>query len=221
MAQDLFTSFGRADFPETIRRLDRQFEGSTYSLKSLFRDEENRILGMITESALEDAEGIYRQLYEDYAPLMRFFKDSGLPAPKALSMVAEFILSKSLRSAFEREPFDLGLIESLLEEAKKEGVTLDAATLEFSIRKRLERMSKAFSADPTDLSKLQELASAVSLLKSLPFQVNLWTVQNICYEIFQSSYEELRNRAGNGDETAQAWVNHFKPLAESLSFRIP
>jgi hypothetical protein len=176
---------------------------------------------MIAESALEDVEGIYRQLYEDYAPLMRFFKDSDLPAPKALSMVAEFILSKSLRSAFEREPFDLGLIESLLEEAKKEGVTLDAATLEFSIRKRLERMSKAFSADPTDLSKLQELASAVSLLKSLPFQVNLWTVQNICYEIFQSSYEELRNRAGNGDETAQAWVNHFKPLAESLSFRIP
>ena len=221
MAQDLFTSFDRADFPETIRRLDRQFEGSTYSLKSLFRDEENRILGMITESALEDVEGIYRQLYEDYAPLMRFFKDSGLPSPKALSMVAEFILSKSLQGAFERKSFDIGLVESLLEEAREEGVTLDAATLEFSIRKRLERMATAFSADPTDLSKLQELSSAVSLLKSLPFKVNLWTVQNICYEIFQSSYAEFRNRAENGDETAQAWVNHFKPLAESLSFRIP
>ncbi len=221
MAQNLFSSFERADFPETIRRLDRQFEGSTYSLKFLFRDEEHRILGMITESALEDAEGIYRQLYEDYAPLMRFFKDSDLPTPKALSMVAEFILSKSLRNAFEREPFDLELIESLLEEAREEGVTLDAATLEFSIRKRLERMAKAFSADPTDLSRLQDLASAVALLKSLPFQVNLWTVQNICYEIFQSSYDELQNRAENGDETAQAWVNHFKPLAESLSFRIP
>ncbi len=221
MAQDLSSPFDRADFPETIRRLDRQFEGSTYALKSLFRDEEHRILGMITESALEDAEGIYRQLYEDYAPLMRFFKDSGLPSPKALSMVAEFILTKSLRGAFEKEPFDLELIQSLLEEAKEEGVTLDAATLEFSIRKRLERMTKAFSADPADLSKLQNLASAVSLLKSLPFQVNLWTVQNICYEIFQSSYKELQNRAENGDQTAQAWVNHFKPLMESLSFRIP
>jgi hypothetical protein len=221
MAQDLFSAFERADFPETIRRLDRQFEGSTYSLKSLFRDEEHRILGMITESALDEAEGIYRQLYEDYAPLMRFFKDSGLPSPKALSMVAEFILSKGLRSAFEREPFDLERIQSLLEEANEEGVTLDAATLEFSIRKRLERMAKAFSADPTDLSKLQELASAVSLLKALPFQVNLWTVQNICYDISQSSYDEIRNRAENGDKTAQAWVNQFKPLAENLSLRIP
>ncbi len=221
MAQQLFSSFDKADFPETIRRLDRLFEGSTYSLKSLFRDEENRILGMITETALEDAEGIYRQLYEDYAPLMRFFKDSGLPPPKALAMVAEFVLSKSLRSAFEREPFDLEGIQSLLEEAREEGVTLDAATLEFSIRKRLERMAKAFSADPNDLSGLQRLASGVSLLKSLPFQVNLWTVQNICYEIFQSSYDEFGNRAKNGDGMAQAWVNHFKPLAENLHFRIP
>jgi alpha-amylase/alpha-mannosidase (GH57 family) len=221
MARDLFSSFERADFPETIRRLDRQFGGSIYSLNSLFRDEENGILGMIAESALEDAEGIYRQLYEDYAPLMRFFKDSDLPPPKALSMVAEFILSKSLRNAFEREPFDLALIESLLEDTKEEGVTLDAATLEFSIRKRLERMAEAFSADPTDMSRLQELASAVALLKALPFQVNLWTVQNICYEIFQSSYDQWRNRAESGDETAQAWVNHFRPLAQSLSFRIP
>jgi alpha-amylase/alpha-mannosidase (GH57 family) len=221
MAQDLFSSFERADFPETIRRLDRQFEGSTYSLKSLFRDEENRILGMITESALEDTESIYRQLYEDYAPLLRFFKDSDLPAPKPFSMVAEFILSKSLRSAFEREPFDLRRIESLFEEAKEEGVTLDAATLEFSVRKRLEHLAKVFSEDPSDLSRLQELASAASLLKALPFQVNLWTVQNICYEIYQSSYEGLRKRAENADETAKTWVNHFEPLAQSLSFRIP
>ena len=221
MVQYLFSSFEKADFPETIRRLDRLFEGSTYSLKSLFRDEENRILGMITETALEDAEGIYRQLYEDYAPLMRFFKDSGLLPPKALAMVAEFVLSKNLRSAFEREPFDLEGIQSLLEEAREEGVTLDAATLEFSIRKRLERMAKVFSEDPNDLSRLQKLASGVGLIKSLPFQVNLWTVQNICYEIFQSSYDQLRSRAENGDGTAQVWVNHFKPLAESLSLRIP
>ena len=221
MVQDLFSPFEEADFPETIRRLDRQFEGSTYSLKSLFRDEESRILGLITESALEDAEGTYHQLYEDYAPLMRFFKDSDLPPPKALSMVAEFILSKSLRNAFEREPFDLALTESYLEEAKGAGVNLDAATLEFSIRKRLERMAKAFSEDPADLSRLQELASAVALLKAMPFQVNLWMVQNLCYEIFRSRYEEFRKRAENGDGTAQAWVKHFEPMAQSLSFRIP
>jgi alpha-amylase/alpha-mannosidase (GH57 family) len=221
MLQDLSSAFEGADFPETIRRLDRQFEGSTYSLKSLFRDEENRILGLIAESALEDAEGIYRQLYEDYAPLMRFFRDSDLPPPKALSMVAEFILSKSLRNAFETEPFDFALIESYLEETKGEGVTLDAATLEFSIRKRLERMASALSADPTNRAKLQELGSAVALLKALPFQVNLWTVQNICYDMIQSTYGEIRNRAAKGDETAQNWVNHFISVAEGLSLIIP
>jgi hypothetical protein len=176
---------------------------------------------MITGSALEEAEGIYRQLYEDYAPLMRFFKDSGLPAPKTLNVAAEFALNASLRREFENDDFDSKHIKSLLEEVREEEIKLDTATLEFAIRKRFEHIAKTFSADPTDLSKLQKLRSAVSLLKSLPFQVNLWTVQNICYEISQSSYDEIRNRAENGDETALAWVNHFKPLAENLSLRIP
>jgi hypothetical protein len=136
-------------------------------------------------------------------------------------MVAEFILSKSLRNAFETEPFDFALIESYLEETKGEGVTLDAATLEFSIRKRLERMASALSADPTNRAKLQELGSAVALLKALPFQVNLWTVQNICYDMIQSTYGEIRNRAAKGDETAQNWVNHFISVAEGLSLIIP
>jgi hypothetical protein len=100
-------------------------------------------------------------------------------------------------------------------------VTLDAATLEYSIRKRLEGMARAFSEDPIDMSRLQELASAVALLKALPFKVNLWTVQNLCYEIIQSSYDERRNRAANGDEMAQDWLNHFNPLVESLSLIIP
>jgi hypothetical protein len=221
MANDVSQSFESADFPEIIRVIDRYFGDSIYSLKSLFRDEESAILGMILESALEDAETVYRQLYENHAPLIRFFKDSGLTPPKALNMAAEFVLNVSLRGAFENDDFNSEHIKSLLEEVREEGVTLDTATLEFAIRKRLEHIAREFSEDPADLSRLQELASAVSLLKSLPFQVNLWTIQNICYEIFQSSYDELRNRAENGDETAQAWVNHFRPLAQSLSFRIP
>ncbi|UCF57305.1 MAG: glycoside hydrolase, partial [Deltaproteobacteria bacterium] len=158
--------------------------------------------------------------YEEHAPLMRFFKDSGLPSPKAFNTAAELVLNGSLRRAFENEQFDLEVIESLLKEAKEEGVILDAATLEFSIRKKLEHMAKRFSADPIKLSQLQELESAVSLVRSLPFQVNLWKVQNICYEILQSMHPDLLQKAEEGDKTSQEWIKHFKTLAGSLSLRI-
>jgi hypothetical protein len=163
---------------------------------------------------------IDRHFGDSLYSLKSLFRDEETP-PKALNMAAEFVLNVSLRGAFENDDFNSEHIKSLLEEVREEGVTLDTATLEFAIRKRLEHIAREFSVDPTGLPKLQKLLSAVDLLRTLPFQVNLWTVQNICYEISQSSYDELRNRAENGDETAQAWVNHFRPLAQSLSFRIP
>ena len=41
---ELVDMFARADLTETLRILDRYFEGATYSLKSLFRDEQRRAL---------------------------------------------------------------------------------------------------------------------------------------------------------------------------------
>jgi alpha-amylase/alpha-mannosidase (GH57 family) len=221
MAKDVSQSFESADFPEIIRVIDKHFGDSVYSLKSLFRDEESAILGMILESALEEAETVYLQLYENHAPLMRFFKDSGLSPPKALNMAAEFVLNMNLRRAFENDDFNSEHIKSLLDEAREEGVTLDTATLEFAIRKRLEHIAKEFSADPNDLPKLQKLLSAVDLLGSLPFQVNLWTVQNICYEIIQSTYADVQKRVEQGDKAAQDWMSHFLTLGENLSLQVP
>jgi alpha-amylase/alpha-mannosidase (GH57 family) len=221
MVKDVSQSFESADFPEIIRVIDKHFGDSIYSLKSLFRDDESTILGMILESALEDVETVYLQLYENHAPLMRFFKDSGLSPPKALNMVAEFVLNMNLRRAFENDDFNSKHIKSLLEEAREEGVTLDTTTLEFAIRKRLEHIAREFSADPTDLANLQKVLSAVDLLRALPFQVNLWTVQNICYEIIQSTYTDVQKRVEQGDKAAQEWMRHFRTVGENLSLQVP
>ncbi len=220
MVQDVSKSFSRADFPETIRRLDRHFSGSIYSLKSLFRDEESRILRMILESILEDAEGVYRQIYETHAPLMRFFKDSGLPAPRALNLAAEFVLNATLHRALDDEAFDPDLIETLLEEARGEGVGLDAPTLEFTLRKTLERLATKFSANPWDVSGLQKLKAGLDLLPLLPFQVNLWKIQNLCYEVLQSAYPEWLKNAEHGDDAAREWANQFKEMCARLFIRV-
>ena len=175
---------------------------------------------MILGSALDNAEALYRQLYENHAPLIHFFKDSGLPPPKALTMAAEFVLNASLRQAFENQEFDPELIESLLQAARNEGVNLDIATLEFAIRKKLEWIAEQLLSNPTGLPQLQQMDSAVNLLRSLPFQVNLWKVQNVCYDILQSTYPHLTTKAEQGDETAREWINQFRALGEKLSLKV-
>src|SRR5262249_39801005 len=89
--------FNRADFPEVIRILDRHFGGSTYSLRSIFHDDQRKILNVIIKSTVAEAEAVYRQLYETHAGMMRFMSDLRIPLPRPYQVAAEFALNSTLR----------------------------------------------------------------------------------------------------------------------------
>ncbi|MBI3962495.1 MAG: DUF3536 domain-containing protein, partial [Deinococcus sp.] len=66
MVQEVIEAFAQADLPTVIRLLDKHFGTSTYSLKLLFRDERRKILDLILNSTLAEAEAAYRQIYEHH-----------------------------------------------------------------------------------------------------------------------------------------------------------
>lgn len=218
--QELSDAFRRTDLPGVIRLLDKHFGESIYSLRSLFRDEERKALNLLLESTLAEAEAVYRQLYERNGPMMRFLTSLGIPSPRAFYSAAEFVLNNNLRRAFEVEELDFERIKTLLEEARLEQVTLDAATLEYKFRRSIERMAERFLTSPTDLSLLQKLEAALDLTRSLPFMVNLWKPQNAYYGLLQKVYPGFRIWAEQGDESAKTWVSHFASVGEKLSIRV-
>jgi hypothetical protein len=220
IVEDVAESFTRADFTETFRLLEQHFGPSTYSLRSLFRDEKRKILDILLESTLTDAEAIYRQLYEYNTPLIRFVTSLGNPPPDFLHYAANFVLNLSLKRAFEDEELDLEHIENLLDESRLAGVSIDAATLEMVIRKKIEGLAERFATGIDDLSILDQLDGLITLLGSLPFQVNTWKVQNIFFELLNSpDYADLRGKISQGDEGARQLMENFNRLCEKLHIR--
>ncbi len=93
--------FAGADFLKTIRCLDRHFESSTYSLRSLFRDEQRKVLddhGLV----LQDVVSTYQQIYKYHVPLMRFITDLVPPCPMVICH-GRAGHQPNLRQAFEAE----------------------------------------------------------------------------------------------------------------------
>ena len=221
LIEELQDIFKDGDIPETIRRLDNQFGPSIYSLKSLFRDEQRRIFDLILEPALDEAEAAYRHLLEYHTPLIRFLEDSKSPLPRALSMAAEFVLNADLKRAVTLQPLEPNKIKALLEQVELSDSPLEKETLEYGFRKTLEDMADNLAQDPTNLPLLEILDSALALLRDLPFQVNLWTLQNFCYHILQSTYPGQLKSADQGDENGTRWVQVFSSLAQKLSLKIP
>lgn len=216
MAQELTEMFARADFPEVIRLLDRQFGVSTYSLKSLFRDEQRKVFNLILASTTAEAETTYRQLYEHHAPLMHFLSTLNVPLPKVFHAAAEIVLNTDLRRGFQEEVSDRDHIRALLQDARIWRVELDTSGLGHTLKQTIDRLAGEFRVQPAGIPLLQRLETMVNLARALPFEVDLWEVQNIYYELLQWAYPALRDKRDRGDAEAQEWVDHFVPLGAAL-----
>ncbi len=220
VTRELTEAFSRADTPEVIRLLDKDFGKNIYSLKSLFRDEQNRIISLILESTLKEVETTNRRVYEQHVPLMHFLADLGVPQPRIFHLMAEFALNSQIREALEKDNLDVERIHSLLKEAATTQIPLDTETLEFVLRKRAERKAEELGSSPNDLSTLEQLEAIVNLAYSMPFPVNFWQVENLYAQNMDGVYSLNRARAEQGDEAARNWIQHFTTLAEKLRLRV-
>ncbi|MBO8128758.1 MAG: DUF3536 domain-containing protein [Peptococcaceae bacterium] len=219
MVGEITSAFDRYDFSEVTRLLDQHFEGATFSLRQLFRDKQREILDLVLNSTLEEIAADYRQIYERHAPLMHFLKELNIPQPNVLRAAAEFVLNTSLRRAFAKEVLDLEHVKNFLNQAEKAGVSLDGKVLGHALQKTLERMGEQLRDRPTDPSLLEHLEAACDLARSLPFEVDLWKVQNIYYELLKTIYLDFKQKAGQGDKDARLWVDRFSALGDKLRIR--
>ena len=219
LAKELAEPFARADFAEVIRLMDRRFGVSNYSLRSLFRDERRKLLEQVLATALGETESLYRQIYEQRAPLMRFLKSINVPLPKEFLSAAEFVVNKDLCRSLEKDDIDHERVRNLVQAAKLEGLALDSATLEFVYRKNLERLAEKLSRARAPVT-LQQLNRALGVIPLLPFWVNLWKIQNIYYRISKSFYPKLKAQSQKDPNAGATALTCFEELAIKLGVKI-
>jgi alpha-amylase/alpha-mannosidase (GH57 family) len=212
----LIDCFSKADTAAVIRILDEEFHEHSYSLSSLFRDEQRKIVGLLLNDSLTSAAAAYRNIYENQAPLIRFLNSLNIPVPSAFKAAADVAINSQLRQAFERPDLDADNIQSYLKEAATSRVPLDTTTLEFTIRRRLEEQAARFAEHPDDTENLQRFRKQLELAQTLPFPVTLWEVQNISYGPLMKAIEERRLAAENNDPEATTWMKELTALRDGL-----
>jgi hypothetical protein len=162
-----------------------------------------------------------RKIYEDHASLLRFLTESGVAAPPALAIAANFALNASLRRAIEADNFDPSEVESLLARATADQVALDTAVLSFAAGQRmvramvkLEAAADGAAADLPRSAVNAALPAAITIattLRAMPFDVNLWQAQNIWNDLF---------RRVDRNYWSIEWTTGFKRLGEALNISV-
>jgi alpha-amylase/alpha-mannosidase (GH57 family) len=211
----------RGELPETLRLVDQYFGEQLFSLRSLFRDEQQQVVDLILRQSLDEAEQGYSRIHRDNAALMRYVSELGIPQPRAFEVAAAFVLQRQLERALQEAEIDVQQVASFVTEAGEEGVPLDAPGLPFAFSQALEKQAEALSADPLNQEKLVRLLGLVQLSVQLPFQINLWQTQNLVYRLVEGQYPPQALRAQDGDPEAGAWTETFGWLAAELWLRLP
>jgi alpha-amylase/alpha-mannosidase (GH57 family) len=237
-SDDVRAAIRRANLPEVIRLIDRFFEPqppasghagtASYSLASLFADEQHRILRTILNQTLSEMEDSLRNIYEDHASLLHYLTESGMAPPPALALAASFALNASLRRALDAENFDPAEVHSLLARADADQVTLDATLLGFTASQRMKRamvkLEVAGAASPPSAvvpfhyATMHALNAAIAIaqtIATMPFEVNLWQAQNIWNDLLR------KNEASDSlPESTPEWKEGFKKLGLALNIAV-
>jgi alpha-amylase/alpha-mannosidase (GH57 family) len=216
MKRDLSEELRVNGVSSVIRVVDEYFAEPLLSIRALFRDEQRRILNVLCNSTLAEAESAFRQLHERYDPLMRFHATLGVPLPKVLRTAAEFDVNMQLRRLAEENEMAFGELEQRLREARDEGVALDETTL-IALTRAIERATDAFCRASEDLELLERWESVVSIVREADISVDLRKPQNDYYYLKRSIRPVIAASAGNGSSTANRWLQHFDALGEKLS----
>ena len=171
----------------------------------LFRDEQRKITNLILNESLNSAAAVYRTVFESQA----FDPLSGLdiPVPNALKSAAEIALNNQLRQYLERPELDSDSILGLVRAASAGKIALDSTTLEYQLRKRIEKEAADFAANPADLAAMERTLKLLDLVPLLPFPVVLWEAQNLCYRLAHGVPAEwlaFRRRGFGCGSTARA-----------------
>jgi hypothetical protein len=164
---------------------------------------------------------VYRTVFESHAPLIRFLNGLDIPVPHALKSAAEIALNNQLEQYLDRPDLDVNSIQGLLREAAATRITLDSTTLEYRVRKRVEKEAAEFAANPGDLTIVERILKLLDLIPALPFPVTLWEAQNVVYRPLLTAFEQNGWHSPTPDAEALKRREDLNRLASQLRILLP
>ncbi|HWZ13074.1 MAG TPA: DUF3536 domain-containing protein [Acidobacteriaceae bacterium] len=210
----------RANLPEVMRLIDGYFGGIGYSLSSLFRDEQRRILDRILNATVAEVETSLRKLYDDHASLLHYLGGSGMPLPPSLKLAAGFAVNAALRQELEAETLDGGRVRTLLRLGRTDHVEFNTVLLGYIASQRMKRAMDKLRLRLLDTSgmttdylraSVDEALELAQLLREFPFEVNLWQAQNIWHEVWVSRF-----RSGSDGNGTSPLADRYRALGHAL-----
>ncbi len=215
MKQQTAVAFRSGNLGDVITLMQTFFGLEKYTLQNLFYDEKRKILNLIAEKSLREAEASFRDIYNDNYQLMSSMLNTNLPIPDAYHAAVGFIVNRDLEHYFEQEHLSIKELARLVDELKKWDIRLShEKSFELAASERICKEVKKLEQSEATLDQLQLVNNILELLEKMGIKLNIWKSQNVFYGILKSY------KNGEWVFVSNAWQESFVKLASLLKVSI-
>lgn len=218
-AREIGDCFQLRGVSEAVKAIEKHFGATLYSIKDIFRDEQQQLLKMIIQDGISAIEMTFEEAYKKTSFLMGLLESLGHRLPATFRSAAEIALKREIVKILDSKIIDVGQIDFLIREMGRWDIKLESEWLDNVLVSRLVREAEQLQLDAGSAA-LRRMNTFLSVLFLFPAEINLWEVQNIYYEIMAAKYQPARKEADAGDETARSWLEEFLHLGHKLLINV-
>ena len=219
LAEELFASLGGKGPSAALNVIDRYLGRERYTIKDLFKDEQEELLKIVLQGEIEYVGKILEEVYTRTAFLTAILEECGHRIPGPFTVAAEVTLKRKLINALESQKSTPDTIRLLLDEISRWCIAMDHEWLERTLRASIDQEMAAVRLDPR-CATLKQTNAKLSMLYLFPVQVNLWQAQNVYFDLLRSCYPDQKKAADNGDAEAGRWLDEFMRLGTGLFINV-
>ncbi len=189
----LHTAFDKGDNFEVVTLFKTHFGDQTISLRDLFYDMKLKITQEILSSVLADLENSEQLFFEKNLTLINFIATLNIELPHTIHNLLNSLLNRDILFYFSKENFHIETLITLFEKAKLFKLDLEQESIAYAANQFLKEQADLLEQQISDKDFVQYLIEIVNFIKSLPIQINLWSLQNKIYNLTKKDHGTQEN----------------------------
>lgn len=219
MKNELMDAFNNSMIADVIGIMQTYFGAEKFSLWSLFKDEQRKVIQQIVKKDINQAEQSYKKIYNRNYDIMNVMKNAGIPVPQLFLNNLEMVINLEMKDFFRQEKSFTSKLEKLSNDAKKWEIKLDKEEIGFAASQKLLQVIEELRTKAFDLRYIASINRVLKVLENLEIKPDVWKSQNGFFYVSKKLMEALE-KSELSMQQKNDYLNQLYKLGDYLRVKI-
>jgi len=220
MRLEITNAFNQSRVADVIGVMQTYFGAEKFSLNSLLKDEQRKILAQIIQKDINQAEDSYKKIYNRNYNSMTVLKNAALPIPSILLLNLETVLNNEIRNFFRNHVIYPARLEKLGNEALNWQITLDKESIAYVAEIKLFTLVQDLQTKYADTKFVKMIIRLLAAIHKMEIELVLSKIQNEYFKLARKLFYNTDQSYVLPVEQDAEWILPFKELGKSLKVKV-